>query len=242
MPIEGDFNEQVLEIWHEHVKVPALLPAHYPTGHFEQNQTLLMLGMNPAFSESTIQNRLDALGIQLGANEVFEWTPGLKPGHIAHLLNVEEHAFANYQRFFRPLRRFAKNVGCENSFSHLDLFHWRQTKQNEFLQVVGLPGTLNEFGRAQVALTRKTIMALRPKVVVIANATASNRAVEYFPLEYVPNSGTQCILPGLPDTRFFLAGMLSGGRAMDTFSCHRLENEVRFYLKSIGLLEGEWIT
>lgn len=238
MPVEDDFNAQVLEIWREHVKEPALMPAQYPPGHFKQNLKLLMLGMNPAFSESSIQNRMTGLGIDIGANDVFGWSPSTQPRHVHHLLKVEKHAFEHYLRFFGPLMRFAERVGCANSYSHLDLFHWRQTEQNEFLQVVGLPGALNEFGLRQVALTRETIMALRPKVVVIANATAAKRAVEYLPLTYVTNSGTQCILPGLPDTRFFLAGMLSGGRAMDTFSCIRLEDEVRRYLDSIELLDG----
>lgn len=236
MPVEVDFNNQVLEIWRKHVTDPALMPAHYPPGHFGQDLKLLMLGMNPAFSEGPIQNRMNELGIELKANDVFGWSLHREPHHDDPLFEVETHAFQHYLPFFGPLMQFANNVSCANSYSHMDLFHWRQTDQNEFLQVVGLPAALNDFGRAQVALTRETIVALRPKVVVIANATAARHAVQYLPLSYLPDSRTQCNLPGLRETRFFLAGMLSGGRAMDTFSRIRLEDEVRRYLDSMGLL------
>jgi hypothetical protein len=239
MSVESTFNDRALEIWREHLAKSTLMPALYPPGHFKQNLKLLMLGMNPAFSENSIRKRLRELNIDKNANDVFGWAPNTEPQHIHELLDVESHAFVHYQPFFGPLRRFTEKVGCANSYSHLDLFHWRQTEQNDFLQVVGLPGALNKFGRAQIALTRETIGALRPNVVVIANATAAKMAVEHLPLSYVANSHTQCTLPGLDGTRFFLAGMLSGGRAMDTFSRIRLEVEVWSYLDSTGLLESD---
>lgn len=231
--IEDDFNKQALAIWRAHLKEDALMPALYPHGHFKNNLELLILGMNPAFNEDAIQKRLSGLGIGMQATDVFRWSPKEEPRYVAELLRAELDAFANYGTYFKPLREFADEIGCVHSYSHLDLFHWRHTKQHEFTPFVGSPDNLNEFGRAQIALTRVMIERLRPKVVVIANAAAARYAVACMPLEYVAGSRTQCTLPGSTLPRFFLSGMLSGMRRMDTFSRIRLEVDVRDYLQAL---------
>lgn len=75
----------------------------------------------------------------------------------------------------------ADEVNCGNSYSHLDLFHWRHTQQHEFTPLIGSPDKLKEFGRAQIDLTRVVIETLEPKVVVIANAAAAKYAVACMP-------------------------------------------------------------
>lgn len=104
MTIEDNFNKQALAIWREHLKQDALMPALYPPGHFKNNLELLILGMNPAFKEEAIQKRLADLGIGLRANDVFRWSRKDKPRYIAELLRAESHAFANYKKYFKPLR------------------------------------------------------------------------------------------------------------------------------------------
>ncbi len=232
------FNNQALQLWTQFSPVPTLAPALYPLNHFQEKLKLLILGMNPAFSVNWIQNRITADQIlgpensQLTAEAVYGWHPDQGPLHQNHLLTIESHAFENYGVFFNPQREFADKIGCADSFSHMDLFHVRQTQQNEFLNAVNAQGGLTDWGQAQINLTKATICDIRPAVVVIANATAARMAVEFLGLEFANDLNTQCSMRELPGTRFFLAGMLSGVRAMDRYSRARLEGEVRTYLES----------
>jgi hypothetical protein len=241
MPIATDFNNKILSIWkkylsiHGNSEIVVKAPALYPENHFPENLKLLMLGMNPSFGVNWVQKRISdemILGpnnTHLTADLVYGWTPESGPNHLEHLLTIEEYAFNNFRIFFEPQLRFATSVGCADSYSHMDLFHVRQTSQHDFLTSIGRTGDLTNFGREQVELTRQTILEIKPKAVVIANATAAKLAVELMNLEYLKDSRAQCKLAGLNETRFFLAGMLSGGRAMDTFSRIRLEEDVRAY-------------
>lgn len=246
MTIAVDFNRRVLKIWTDfqnEVQIwadfnekPSLMPAYYPAQHFHYGMKLLMLGMNPAFNAHRLRRRINNLNKNNNANinaapeEVYRWHPETGPHYEEHLLTVEKDAFENYLPFFGPQKKFAKQVGCSDSYSHMDLFHIRQTNQADFVENFVNAEQYNVFRNAQVELTRQTIRAIRPKIVVIANAGASRLAMDLLELEYVDNLLTQCTLPGLPKTRIFLAGMISGGRAMDEYSRIRLETQVKSYL------------
>ncbi|QOL48537.1 hypothetical protein [Massilia litorea] len=233
MPIARQFNERALEIWRAFHTAPTLMPAHYPDGHFVEKMRLLMLGINPAYNAAKLQARIMALGFDLTVDDVYGWHPETGAPHAARLLETEQDAFNNHQVFFGPQRCFAEAVGCLDSYSHLDLLHGRHTNMNEYLQSLNEPGTPRLFRQAQIDLTGETIRRIRPQVVVVANATASRLALEYMGLQPADDSGTRFTLAGLPETRFFLAGMLSGQRAMDTFSRIRLETDVKHYLATL---------
>jgi len=235
MTIASEFNEEVLRIWTRMYDKMTLMPAQYPDNHFEDSLRLLVIGMNPSFGVGWIQRQIsEKLLIQvenahLIAEEVYQWDPIYGPRNFEHLMKIEMHAFDEYRRYFGPLRAFSDKVGCLNSYSHLDLFHCRWTNQQTFKRTLFDGRKLSDFAVAQIDLTRATLLRIRPKAVVIANAEASRVAVRYLKLEYVDDLQTQCILPSLPETRFFLSGMLSGG-AMDEFSHRRLVSDVRRYI------------
>lgn len=215
------------------------MPSQYPENYFQQGVHLLVLGMNPSFGEEWIQHqisrelRLGSENARLAAKEVYEWDPIKGPRNAEHLLKIEAHAFKAYRRYFNPLQKFVGEVGCLDSYSHFDLFHSRLTDQRTFKKTLFEGSNLSDFARTQIDLTRATLLRIHPKAVVIANAEASRMAVKYLKLQYVDDHRTQCVMPVLGKTRFFLSGMLSGG-AMDEFSYRRLLADVRNYLSKLG--------
>ncbi len=239
MSVTDAYNARVLAIWNDAEKPPTYMPSLYPDEHLDGPIKLLMLGMNPSFGrwlDTAVEELFsaDRLG-ELGAEQLYAWRDDYTDRDIARVKAVEAYAFTAYRSFFGPLRDFAMNVGCGHDYRHLDLFQVRKTDQSAFLSTVGKPtGKGNfqpePFGRAQIELTRQTLLTLKPAVVVIANAAASRIATQHFPLCPIANVRTQFTMCGLPETRFFLSGMLSGG-ALDEYSRHRLEDEVRRYLQ-----------
>lgn len=240
MDVADEFNVGVLKIWNRCLSEPALMPSHYSS--LPKGVRLLVLGMNPAFGEKWVKKqicsgRIGAANTSLLPRDVYGWDPERGPRYVTHLHTIERYAFENYGNYFGPLKRFAAAVGCPDSYSHFDLFHVRDTKQKSCLAQIGslVSGggySLNDFGIEQIRLTVETIRSMRPTAVVIANATASHLALEHLPFALPSNTRTQAVIDGLPNTKFFFSGMLSGGRSMDVFSRARLAEDIRVHLNS----------
>lgn len=235
MTIASKFNDEILRIWKREHVTATLVPSQYPVNHFQEGVRLLVLGMNPSFGEAWIQDQIsNGLGLgqanaHLVAKEVYGWDPIGGPHNPEHLLKIEAHAFKEYRKYFNAIKKFSEEVGCVDSYTHFDLFHSRMTDQRTFKKTLFEGGILRDSAMKQIDLTRATLLQIRPKAVVIANAEASRMAVDYLKLQYVDNQRTQCVMPGLHNTCFFLSGMLSGG-AMDEFSHRRLVADVSAYL------------
>jgi hypothetical protein len=81
---------------------------------------------------------------------------------------------------------------------------------------------MNQFGKKQVKLFIETLNKIKPKCIVVNNATTS----VFLSKLLVGEHETKTMI-SYQDTPVFFGGMLSGARTMDRFSRLRLVNEIR---------------
>ncbi|TPG21383.1 hypothetical protein [Variovorax guangxiensis] len=196
---------------------------------------LLFVGMNPSFSRQAVEKILRvAVPDSPDVDAFFTWDAALDgkslERRIAEVACFETTARVVYNPYFRPLERFAKRVGAKTQ-AHIDMFLMRHTSQKALQKTHGATfNKLSPFAREQFELFRYTLEAMDPKVVVVVNAGASDIALEGLGLTSADN-GRSYYWDKLPAARFFLSGMLSGQRALDTYSRVRLELDVKAALQ-----------
>ena len=154
---------------------------------------------------------------------------------IAKLVEQEQSASERYGRYYAPLREFAENVGA-NTKEYLDMFLMRHTRQADVLDGHWKKGVFAQPAYELFDLFKRTLVALGPKVVLIANAGASNIAIKLLPL--TTTDRLTCSWEALPGVPIFLSGMLSGQRALDTFSRERLAAHMRLAIANTRLKAG----
>jgi len=111
----------------------------------------------------------------------------------------------------------------------LDLFLVRETNQNILLQQIEYDESrnhINQFGQKQVELFTQTLNKIKPKCIVVNNATTS----VFLSKLLVGEHETKTMIR-YQDTPVFFGGMLSGARSMDRFARLRLINEVKENIK-----------
>lgn len=151
---------------------------------------------------------------------------------LARAAESETHAKDLYFKYFKPLELFRNSVGAL-SHCHLDVLLLRHTSQKELLKSFGEHFDQmkeHSFIKEQIQLFEWTLKAMSPRVVVVANAKASDVLVDALPL-VTRDGGRMYGWSQLPDVPFFLSGMLSGQRALDRYSQKRLELDVATALR-----------
>lgn len=235
------FNARALEIWASNETQTRMPILH---SNINGVAKLVIVGMNPSHNLDWVQREIDkkqVLGdVSFTAEELLAWPSGRK--RIEDIKKMEKHAVAHYPHYFNGIQRFADAVGFSNQWQHLDIFLMRETSQAVALKAVmdkGAPPEIcNQFGKEQIGLLRKMLGAIRPRVVVIANAKASKILRLELELIQEPNEPATFTSKSLPDTRFFTAGMLSGQRCMDDSARERLVFQVTKYAHSLTASEG----
>jgi hypothetical protein len=144
--------------------------------------------------------------------------------------------------YFQPFKRIADAIESEYdrkiTWTHLDILVFRETKQSFIKEVLFKDPVGVEFLVDQIAISKKILEYLRPKVMVVSNTMARellgrNRftkdGVEYgvwmgYEFEFDHDLGTDVIVnhPILKGTKVFFTSMLSGQRALDNGSRQRL--------------------
>lgn len=232
-----------LQIWRDHAEQHAGKPGAslmpLLLGDYQVGADLLIVGMNPSFSEDPVEGILRKSGVpESDVSSFFAWDPTLDmeamQDRVAKLGQFEAVARAEYKRYFGPLDDFARNIGAAPP-AHIDMFLMRHTSQKDFQNAYGK--TFDElklvpFALKQFELFSFTLKAMLPKVVVIANAAASDVAVKGLPLTHWKD-GRSYRWNELPDVPFFLSGMLSGQRALDRYSRNRLALDVKAAMRAV---------
>lgn len=105
-----------------------------------------------------------------------------------------------------------------------DLFLYKETSQSDFMNRVRSKGKLNEFGMDQIMLFEEILVQIRPRCVVVTNATASEILREYIQddLSWDSERGFHWFTRGGKKIPIFFTSMLSGQRALDRWSYERL--------------------
>ncbi|CAM5796920.1 hypothetical protein [Rhizobacter fulvus] len=227
-------NAQAIAIWKAHADQHRTLPGMHlmpmVRGAFRIAPQLLIVGMNPSMvhdEEPDDSSGLTAAKPGRRVPDELRWEStrddaALK-ANVASLVAQEEKAPLEYPRYYKPLQDFAKEVGAEPEY--LDMFLMRHTRQSEVLSKHWKAEVFAPPARELFDLFKQALKAISPRVVLIANAGASNIARKLLPLT------TQDKLvyrwDQMPNARFILSGMLSGQRALDTFSRERLAHDVK---------------
>lgn len=222
MKISDWYNNKAIDIWKQHGQEQKLIPLQI--AEFKLDADLLLIGMNPSFNKAWLDKYLKNKPQfnTFNSDSLFKWDANELDKRLEHIRAFEAYTQQDYKIYFKAFDQFTKDCNLK-VWDHLDLFLMRETNQKHALEDVGYSNKntkLNEFGESQIELFKLTVEKLNPKVIVVINATASTIISTHLS----SMSPTKSMYKNIP---VFLAGMLSGQRAMDRYSKQRLIEEVR---------------
>lgn len=213
--MHDQFNDSLDEIWQTHLNdVPNLKIPNYFSPLLKGG--LLFVGMNPSFNEKATGRFFTATCMsETAAQDSFLWnvTPRMsRETSIAY----SEWSRENYLTFFRFHNEIAERCGL--TWSHVDLFNFRVTKQKAFKNLL----LENEaYKQAQLALFDSVLNYISPHLLLVANAGAANMLKDYYNAEFDQEAGHYFLELGGRIVPTFLSSMLTNGR-LDNFSRERL--------------------
>jgi hypothetical protein len=189
--------------------------------HVNQDESpVWFFGMNPSLPKTT--------------NEFISQTSYITDNLIVELKNEQEIMHKNHPYFEAAIKFFKENVGIpelEIPIFH-DLYPVRHTKQKEFVQFLEHQEN-KDFCEKLDKETKKLIDGIMPDIIVIANAKASKFIQKIF---FGRTKENEHKFEGITKLTYELHGkktdmifssMLSGQRALDTYSRSRLAREIR---------------
>lgn len=209
------FNNSLDEIWQTHLNdIPDLKIPNYFSPL--RKGGLLFVGMNPSFNQKAAARFFAETGMsENAAKDAFRWDamPRMsRKTSIAYSVWSRE----NYLTFFRFHNEIAERCGL--TWSHVDLFNFRVTKQKTFKNLL----LENEgYKLAQLGLFDRALNYIIPDIILVANAGAANMLKDYYNAEFDQRAGHYFLELGGRIVPTFLSSMLTNGR-LDNFSRERL--------------------
>jgi len=187
--------------------------------HANQDESpIWFIGMNPSLPKPT--------------KEIISQTSYLTKNLIDELKDEQERIHIDHPYFKAAIKFFVHDVGIlelEKPIFH-DLYPVRHTQQKEFVQFLA---DNDDFCEKLNKATKELIDGIMPDIIVIANAKAS----EFMQKIFFGRSDTNAPeFEGITKLTYELHGkktdmifssMLSGQRALDTFSRSRLARDIR---------------
>ncbi|MFH1031212.1 MAG: hypothetical protein V1767_01375 [Chloroflexota bacterium] len=224
-------NQEIMKLWETCEKelrsVNKYLPIPLIYNSMERD-VLLFIGSNPSF--------IPDKWVKILKKTNFKDIP---PEFFLNWSNRADFGIDEYQAFEKEIRKerpyfsvfekISEDVGVK--WEHIDLFFYRKTKQNDFKKQIYQNEDLSGFVRSQLALSKKLIYEVQPKVIVVANKFASDIFREEFDLKWDKEWGYYLAYFESRSIPVFLASMLSGQRAMDVYSRERLIWHIKKALK-----------
>ena len=223
------YNNSAIEIWREHGHNQPHVPLMIP--EINTDIDILFVGMNPSHRVEWIEKQLQANAERFNnysAEDLFAWREESLQTRVPYIQLMEQHARENDNQYFGALTRVVIECGLK-TWTHLDLFLVRETNQNTLLQQIEYDESrnyINQFGKKQVELFTQTLNKIKPKCIVVNNATTS----VFLSKLLVDENETKTMI-SYQDTPVFFGGMLSGARSMDRFARLRLINEIKQTIK-----------
>jgi len=206
-------------IWHSYFDDDAdvLMPLIYPP---LRSNTMLVVGLNPSFSEIGYQQVLRGTKYEgIEPQSFFHWSN--RPSFEIHAAQeIEDLARKHYSRYYSKHEELSQYLGID--WEHIDLFFYRATNQAELRKAVLNRSSLNSFGKSQVDLCWRLLSSISPRIIFVANALASR----IFHREHRPvfddSLGCHKVKIHYKGTPVFFSSMFTRG-AMDSFSFQRLK-------------------
>jgi len=224
---------EILNLWRKYGD-PKYTNDLMPIFHPPLNEgNILFVGLNPSFNPEGIKRFLNE-NVDYATFDVRTFYKETQPSDfdISNSIKIEEIAKNKYP-YFKKFKEISKDI--EMDWGHIDLFFIRETSQKDMkTKVLNKNETPNEFGEAQLKISKKIIEKSKPKVIVVANALASRIFEKYYNTKFNEETGHHTVeLENNKNVPVFLASMLTGQRAMDNFSFKRLKWHIKTVIKSV---------
>jgi hypothetical protein len=210
-----DINRSIIKVWKlykQHLKDDSPIPLFYPP--LDKGAQLLSIGLNPSF------------GKKLQKKKSLLWRNFVREGYPNSVIEQEQEgqreARGNY-RYYEPFRKIAGDF--DMTWAHVDLFFYRVTKTNDLKKIVLIDNSskqLNEFGKAQLELSKRLINTFSPQVILVASALGARIFQGAFDADFDNELGCHKVQLNNRVVPVFFSSMLTGG-AMDRYSRQRLE-------------------
>jgi len=189
----NNVNQEIIDLWKEYAKMtdvdintllsPLIYHSEYP---FLGQEGLLFVSLNPSFVEKEIRKILDQDKqiSHYNPRSLFEWKYFEKTKD--DIIKIESKMRDERKLHFKKIKYISDRLGCSN-YANVDLFFYRQTEQNEIEKLFfksknvkkknkdfSLENDLTLFAQRQLEHSKTLITEyIRPKIIVVANTTAS---------------------------------------------------------------------
>lgn len=219
------FNEALLEIWRK--AEPGPLTSRLPLFRSPLKPgCLLFIGINPSFSDIGFKKYMDP---DFDPHTFYQFPPTV-PIDFDRCLDIEKKAAADHP-YFKRFGEIAETLKLD--WDHLDLLSIRETNQASIRNAISdQKGNLIPFAENQLKLVEELLLNSAPVAIVVANAFASRIFENRFSPDFDQEAGCHRLTVRtrpVPVPVFFTS-MLTGQRALDTFSYKRLIWHLAFAL------------
>lgn len=212
------FNHAIFSLWERFfdekadVYVPLILP---PLVDGE----LLFIGNNPSFSVKGFRRFLTGTNFShIDPQSFFHWR-NRHQFDLETAIQIERLAKEKYA-YFNKFKDISEDTGLK--WEHIDLFFFRETKQDNFKRLILDGKNLKSFAIEQLSLSKKLLETINPMIIVVVNAFASDVFKKTFGSKFDEKLGYYKTIVNGRSVPTFLGSMLTGQRAMDRFSYQRL--------------------
>ncbi len=248
MDISSRINQEALRLWERTFEETADVPLPLIYAPMKQG-TLLFVGLNPSFSKKGFRF-LQGPYSNLDPIKYFHWSN--RAGFELEIAQGVSELAKKKHPFFKKFRCVADYCSIDREpmidWEHVDLFFYPETRAEKLKSnpLIYAKNGITAFGSEQLELSKKLILELAPKVIVVANAFASGVFVHEFNAEFdkgsvhqKPGPDGRLLLKDLGETGHhvirinnravpvFLASMFTGQRAMDSYSYQRLRWQIK---------------
>lgn len=228
----SSINQRLLALWSQPDAMMGMpskrTPLIYPS---MAKGALLFVGLNPSY---TVEGETFVVGgKEYSYDEHFRWDEKTNKGEFLEneLKRLQSRETKYSAPYFKPLAQIAEYCGLP--FEHIDLFAVQETNQGNirkwlaFEDVSGNGWTVSPFAQQQIDIAFDLMTMLEPKLVIVVNALASKLFFNEFKRQGLPmvfDDSLGSYRATLKDRTVpaFFSGMLTGQRALDTFSRERL--------------------
>lgn len=224
----SEINKEILKIWESHKN---LQNGRMPLFYGEQTKNcLLFIGMNPSFSERGI-SAIAKKSKKSHINKEYFKYPNSE-FLIEDSIEFDEAAKKHYP-YFNKFKDLATTSKME--WEHIDLFFLRETLQKDALKRLLLKGKLNSYGKSQIELSKRLIDYAKPKIIIVANAKASEIFKAEYKSKFSEESGVYFTKINGIETPTIFTSMLTGQRALDNFSYEMLKWNLKRLMQNNSL-------
>ena len=225
-------NSKIITCWNNHKaellalygsEDKILSPILFPDDYISKCD-ILFVGLNPSFSLSFIQKVKDFDGnnyreadflfmnIKNNENKLIEFEKHVNPF-------ASSNADYCYKSYFNKIKSITDCCSCANAKT-MDLFFYRSTTQSMFEKIKN-----SDFAKAQLNISLEMMESFNPKIIVVANAKASEIIREKYNSQLIFDDTIGTYTKN--GVAILFSSAFSGQRALDNGSYGRLKWQVK---------------